>query len=67
MYFIIYKKQNFIFTFCWVIFNRLFEQSDILKSAQEQNHFFMLISYRCDLHVEPNWGSWSREEGDIVV
>lgn len=52
----------FIFTFCWIIFYWLLEQSDILKSAQEQNHFFMLISYRSDLHVEPNWGSWSRKE-----
>lgn len=57
----------FIFTFCWIIFNWLLEQSDILKSAQEQNHFFMLISYRSNLHVEPNWGSWSREKGDVGV
>lgn len=60
------KTVYFIFTFCWIIFYWLLEQSDILKSAQEQNHFFMLISYGSNLHVEPNWGSCSREKAEKI-
>lgn len=41
-----------------LIFNGLLEDSDILKSAEEQDHLIVLIPDGGHLHVEPHRGSW---------
>lgn len=40
-----------------LIFNGLLEDSDILKSAEEQDHLIILIPDGGHLHVEPHRGS----------
>lgn len=44
-------------TFSGFVFNWLFEESDVLKSAEEQNHLVVLVPDGSNLHVEPHWTS----------
>lgn len=44
-------------TFCRFVFDGLLEESDVLKSAKEQNHLVVFIPYGSHLHVEPHWAS----------
>ncbi len=41
-----------------LIFNGLLEDSDVFKSAEEQDHLIVLIPDGGHLHVEPHRGSW---------
>lgn len=44
-------------TFSGFVFDGLLEESDVLKSAEEQNHLVVLVPDRSHLHVEPHWTS----------
>lgn len=44
-------------TFSGFVFNRLLEESDVLKRAEEQNHLVVLVPDGGNLHVEPHWTS----------
>lgn len=51
------KMRFRVLTSGGLIFNGLLEDSDILKSAEEQDHLIVLIPDGGHLHVEPHRGS----------